>query len=431
MASYLPTHRRRRQGAHRPRQRQPRHGAQAGSRHCSGSASAGRRIDRSQHANAGHGAAGGARCRDGDLALHSSLGAISPASRAEKERVGRVRWRHWLGSVAGALAQDQRGWERLEHRGARGRMRHRHLSEVRRRFLPSNSLRSCLCTHKQSAPTSKLEATDVLPCFCFSFFATPFDSAGCFLHFGGGIGCRASWGSCVAEAAAAMIAQARGGDHDYLVGVHDCTYKVFSSDWGLWKFCLCAKKYDREGIPRTTLVQVGLGFVPKEGQEHMLTVLHLMKEWHSSKNNDLSQFLHQVHADESLGGQNALRKAFPKTVFVLDVRHQVSSIMRRAGSKKEVRAMVAANMQFALSALGFSRPLFSLYIDSLLVRLVELGELDLAAYLQKDVVEKVTVEGKEMWTSACCCFISLLGTSVKFQSHEASRRQLAPPLTRP
>ncbi|CAJ1393276.1 unnamed protein product [Effrenium voratum] len=223
-----------------------------------------------------------------------------------------------------------------------------------------------------------------------------------------------------ADAAAAMIAQARGGDHDYLVGVHDCTYKVFSSDWGLWKFCLCAKKYDREGIPRTTLVQVGLGFVPKEGQEHMLTVLHLMKEWHSSKNNDLSQFLHQVHADESLGGQNALRKAFPKTVFVLDVRHQVSSIMRRAGSKKEVRAMVAANMQFALSALGFSRPLFSLYIDSLLVRLVELGELDLAAYLQKDVVEKVTVEGKEMWTSACCCFISLLGTSVKFQSHEAN-----------
>lgn len=27
-------------------------------------------------------------------------------------------------------------------------------------------------------------------------------------------------------------AQVSGAKHDYIAGVHDCTYKVFSTDWG-------------------------------------------------------------------------------------------------------------------------------------------------------------------------------------------------------
>ena len=55
------------------------------------------------------------------------------------------------------------------------------------------------------------------------------------------------------KVAADLIAQAQGeaGSGHYLVGAHDCTYKVFSSDWGLWKFCLACKRYDEEGLPRT------------------------------------------------------------------------------------------------------------------------------------------------------------------------------------
>lgn len=217
-----------------------------------------------------------------------------------------------------------------------------------------------------------------------------------------------------------MIEQARGLEHDYIVGVHDCTYKIFSSDWGLWKFCLAVKRWDEDGVPRTSLATVALGYVPKEGEDQMVTVLHLFKTWHSNNGNDLDQVLHQVHGDESVAGQNALRRVFARATYRLDVRHQVASIMRRGGPSKETRAMVSANVQFALSALFFSAPLFHLYVESLLLRLVEMGELDMAAYLQKEVFEKGTVAGEDLWTSACRCHVSLLTTSVKFQSHEVS-----------
>lgn len=224
------------------------------------------------------------------------------------------------------------------------------------------------------------------------------------------------------EAAAELIEQARGLEHDYIVGVHDCTYKIFSSDWGLWKFCLALKRWDEDGMPRTSLATVALGYVPKEGEEQMVTVLHLLKTWHKDKGNDLDQVLHQVHADESVAGQNALKTVFPRAMYRLDVRHQVATIMRRGGPSKDTRAMVAANVQFALSALFFSAPLFHLYVDSLLLRLVEMGEIDMAEYLQKEVFEKVTVDAEELWTSACRCHVSLLTTSVKFRSLEVSRQ---------
>ncbi|CAK9015626.1 Dynein heavy chain 8 [Durusdinium trenchii] len=224
-----------------------------------------------------------------------------------------------------------------------------------------------------------------------------------------------------AEVAADLIAQAQGeaGSGHYLVGAHDCTYKVFSSDWGLWKFCLACKRYDEEGLPRTSLATIALGYVPKEGEEQMVTVLHLLKEWHEQRGNKLGEMLHQVHADESQAGQNALRRVFPGTVFILDVRHQLATIVRRGGASKETKSMVAANLQFAFSALGFSQPLFHLYIDSLLQRLVELGELDFVQYLQTEVVEKRKVGLEEMWTSPCRCHVSVLGTPPKFQSQDS------------
>ena len=224
------------------------------------------------------------------------------------------------------------------------------------------------------------------------------------------------------KVAADLIAQAQGeaGSGHYLVGAHDCTYKVFSSDWGLWKFCLACKRYDEEGLPRTSLATIALGYVPKEGEEQMVTGLHLLKEWHEQRGNKLGEMLHQVHADESQAGQNALRRVFPGTVFILDVRHQLATIVRRGGASKETKSMVAANLQFAFSALGFSQPLFHLYIDSLLQRLVELGELDFVQYLQTEVVEKRKVGLEEMWTSPCRCHVSVLGTPPKFQSQDAA-----------
>lgn len=188
---------------------------------------------------------------------------------------------------------------------------------------------------------------------------------------------------------------------------------------GCGSFVLC-KRYDEEGLPRTSLATIALGYVPKEGEEQMVTVLHLLKEWHEQRGNKLGEMLHQVHADESQAGQNALRRVFPGTVFILDVRHQLATIVRRGGASKETKSMVAANLQFAFSALGFSQPLFHLYIDSLLQRLVELGELDFVQYLQTEVVEKRKVGLEEMWTSPCRCHVSVLGTPPKFQSQDAA-----------
>ena len=50
---------------------------------------------------------------------------------------------------------------------------------------------------------------------------------------------------------------------------------------------------------------------------------------------------------------------------------------------------------------------------------------DMVAYLQKEVLQKVLVGGKELWTSACCCHVSLLETPVKSQTHESHQPQVA------
>ena len=221
-----------------------------------------------------------------------------------------------------------------------------------------------------------------------------------------------------AEDAAQLIAQS--SDTCPIVAVQDVTYKVFGSDWGLYRFAIASKHFDAEGIARTSLHTLSLGVVAKESEEHLSAVLGFTRQWHATRGNQLAKVIHQIHGDQGPGGIAAVRSIFPKAVFRLDQRHQLTSMMRHACGAVASRKLACALLQFAFSGLYGCDGLWQLYIDALLQRLIEQGEVDYAAYLQQHVFTLEDKENQKMWTSLCRNRISLLNDTVTFQTSDAA-----------
>ncbi|CAL1157599.1 unnamed protein product, partial [Cladocopium goreaui] len=221
-----------------------------------------------------------------------------------------------------------------------------------------------------------------------------------------------------AEDAAQLIAQS--SDTCPIVAVQDVTYKVFGSDWGLYRFAIASKHFDAEGIARTSLHTLSLGVVAKESEEHLSAVLGFTRQWHATRGNQLAKVIHQIHGDQGPGGIAAVRSIFPKAVFRLDQRHQLTSMMRHACGAVASRKLACALLQFAFSGLYWCDGLWQLYIDALLQRLIEQGEVDYAAYLQQHVFTLEDKENQKMWTSLCRNRISLWNDTVTFQTSDAT-----------
>ena len=200
--------------------------------------------------------------------------------------------------------------------------------------------------------------------------------------------------------------------------MHDVTYKIFASDWGLWRLALHGKHWDDRGLPRSTLWTVAYGVIPKEKKEMLSELLEKTFQIHANEGRHLKDLIHQVHADEGLGGRAAVQETLPKARWMCDVRHKTQSIIKsNRGGSKSIREWAASQLEFGLKALQWSRGLFHHYIDAMMGRLIELGELDLVDYLGNECCYQ-SIDG--VWRCHCRTHCSLTKMDVRFGTDEVA-----------
>ena len=156
------------------------------------------------------------------------------------------------------------------------------------------------------------------------------------------------------------------------------------------------------------------GVLPKEKKEALVVLWIATLNHYVKEGVNLRTFLHQVHGDEGLGGQAALKEVIPEVQFVVGARHKLRSIVKSKHGSKNTRLWVVSQLQFALSALSFSELLFHLHVEAIMSRWIENAEVDLAEYLQKEVFFQ---NEHGVFTAFCRNNVSLIKKSVDFRTY--------------
>ena len=110
---------------------------------------------------------------------------------------------------------------------------------------------------------------------------------------------------------------------------------------------------------------------------------------------DLGTLLHQLHTDGAPGSMDAARQVWPRLQLMRDVRHVMKNVLECGHGSVDLRKWIQSQIWFTASALMWNPPLASLFLDAVMARLVEQGELDLPQYMQTSLLREA--RGRGMW----------------------------------